>query len=93
MKEYHKIHTVFKRDPANKYRTLLMGEYSHPEFAYLRYNDWVFTEKVDGTNIRIIQQLLGHRSLRTTEVYTHVARTFYADTPSPLDRLASCPAR
>ena len=54
MKEYHKIQTVFKRDPETRYKTLLIGEYSMPEFEYLRNNDWVFTEKVDGTNIRVM---------------------------------------
>ena len=54
MKEYHKIQTVFKRDPDNNFKTLLMGEYSLPEFEYLKDNKWVFTEKVDGTNIRVI---------------------------------------
>jgi RNA ligase len=54
MKEYHKIQTVFKRDMANKGKTLLMGEYSLPEFEFLKDCPWVFTEKVDGTNIRII---------------------------------------
>jgi len=50
---YHKIQTVFKRDPATKMRTLLVGEYSLPEFEYLAECDWVLTEKVDGTNIRL----------------------------------------
>ena len=54
MKEYHKIQTVFKRDPDNKFRTLLEGEYSLPEFEYLKGNDWLLTEKVDGTNIRVM---------------------------------------
>jgi ATP-dependent RNA circularization protein (DNA/RNA ligase family) len=53
MSEYHKIQTVFKRDPATKHKTLLEGEYSLPEFEYLANNKWVFTEKVDGTNIRV----------------------------------------
>jgi site-specific recombinase XerD len=40
-----------------------------------------------GTNICVIQALLGHRSLTTTQVYTHVARTYVNATTSPLDRL------
>jgi site-specific recombinase XerD len=40
-----------------------------------------------GTNIRVIQALLGHQSLTTTQVYTHVAQTYVNATPSPLDRL------
>lgn len=54
MKEYHKINTVYKRDPATKMKTLLIGEYSEPAFHYLTNNEWIFTEKVDGTNIRVI---------------------------------------
>lgn len=53
MKPYHKILTVFKRDPATKHRTLL-NEYAAPEFEYLKDNVWEFTEKVNGTNIRVI---------------------------------------
>lgn len=40
-----------------------------------------------GVHIRKIQLLLGHRSLRSTEVYTHVARNFVQHTRSPLDLL------
>ena len=54
MKEYHKIQTVFMRDPATNHKTLLEGQYSLPEFGYLKDNVWVFTEKVDGTNIRVM---------------------------------------
>jgi hypothetical protein len=54
MKTYHKIQTVYKRDPETKYRTLLEGQFATPEFAFLAANEWVFTEKVDGTNIRIM---------------------------------------
>ena len=54
MKEYHKIQTVFKRDPDTKFKTLIEGEYSLPAFGYLANNEWVFTEKVDGTNIRVM---------------------------------------
>ena len=40
-----------------------------------------------GVNIRVIQRLLGHRSLRSTEIYTHVAESYVRDTRSPLDDL------
>ena len=52
--KYHKIKTVYERDPENKYKTLILGKYATPELDYLKSNDWVFTEKVDGTNIRIM---------------------------------------
>ena len=41
----------------------------------------------NGVNIRTIQLLLGHRSLQSTQIYTHVARGYLGDTPSPLDIL------
>lgn len=53
MDEYHKIKTIYKRDPETKYKTLTT-EFACPEFEFLRNNKWVFTEKVDGTNIRIM---------------------------------------
>jgi integrase/recombinase XerD len=40
-----------------------------------------------GTDIRIIQALLGHSNLQTTARYTQVATTTICRTPSPLDRL------
>lgn len=54
MSEYHKIQTLFKRDMVSKHKTLLEGQWALPEFEYLAGNTWVFTEKVDGTNIRVI---------------------------------------
>ncbi len=41
-----------------------------------------------GVDIRSVQQLLGHESLETTMIYTHVARQGVASVTSPLDVLA-----
>lgn len=57
MIEYHKIETLFKRD--EKTKKLIMGEFTNPTVEYLKDNIWTFTEKVDGTNIRIFWD--GHR--------------------------------
>lgn len=54
MNEYHKINSVFKRDPETKHKTLLIGEYAEDEFTFLKDNIWLWTEKVDGTNIRVM---------------------------------------
>lgn len=61
MREYHKIQSVFKRDTANNMKTFLLGEWSMPEFGYLANNEWEFTEKVDGTNLRVIVEPGGIR--------------------------------
>lgn len=41
----------------------------------------------NGTDIRYIQELLGHQSCRTTEIYTHVSNTSMLRITNPLDRL------
>jgi site-specific recombinase XerD len=40
-----------------------------------------------GTNLRYIQELLGHGSVRTTTIYTHVTRRGLSKIVSPLDWL------
>ena len=38
-----------------------------------------------GTNLKVIQKLLGHASLRSTMIYLHLARTDYNNVKSPFD--------
>ena len=47
--KYHKIHALYKRGE----KGLFTSEFSKPEFDYLYYSVWRWTEKVDGTNIRV----------------------------------------
>ena len=51
MIEYPKIEHLLNRDENNKY---ILGSYSKKEFYYLANNEWYFTEKIAGINIRIL---------------------------------------
>lgn len=51
MNKYPKIDSIFKRDEKGIF---IFDEYACDEFAYLANNEWVWTEKVDGMNMRII---------------------------------------
>ncbi|MCE0558463.1 integron integrase [Motilimonas sp. E26] len=41
---------------------------------------------LNGTDIRTVQDLLGHEDVKTTEIYTHVMGSRFANTLSPMDR-------
>ena len=53
-KEYPKINSIYKRDMSKPNAPFIVGEWSEDAFEYLKDNQWEFTEKVDGTNIRVI---------------------------------------
>lgn len=50
---YNKIPGLYKREEQKPFN-LIEGMYREPEFELLKDIEWTFTEKVDGTNIRII---------------------------------------
>ena len=52
MREYPKIETIFNRDTEGT-KKLILGTYRDETVKYLRFNDWQFTEKIDGTNISV----------------------------------------
>jgi len=82
MELYPKINSIFKRDDKGRFTC----EYSCPEFEYLKNNEWVFTEKIDGTNIRIGWEdgkiTIGGRTERAqipAHLFDYLAQTFTAD--------------
>ena len=50
--EYHKIETPFERD-VDGTKKLIEGKYRSKFVKYLSDCQWIFTEKIDGTNIRV----------------------------------------
>ena len=73
MKEYHKIETLYERD--EKTKKLVEGKFRNATFEFLKDVKWQFTEKIDGTNIRILWD--GHK-------VTFAGRTERAQIPAEL---------
>ena len=53
MREFPKIQSIYKREEEKPHK-FIEGQWSLPEFEYLANNQWQWTEKIDGTNIRVI---------------------------------------
>ena len=51
--KYHKIQSIQKRHTDGPLKGKFNGEWTCPEHEYLIDNDWIWREKIDGTNIRI----------------------------------------
>jgi RNA ligase len=49
---YPKINSLWKRDK-DKHNIIIPGDFAQPEFEDLRHARWTWTEKIDGTNIRL----------------------------------------
>lgn len=60
-RKYHKIQSIYKRDMDSPKKQFIIGDFSCPEFEYLQNNQWEFTEKVDGTNVRVLWDGEGFR--------------------------------
>jgi len=55
--------------------------------CHLLRHGYATTSLEMGTDIRLIQKLLGHSSIKTTLQYTHVSSNLIAKTPSPINLL------
>lgn len=62
------------------------GIYKHATPHTLRHC-YATHQLESGVNVRVVQELMGHASLETTMIYTHVTRTKAREIPNPLDRL------
>ena len=74
MREYHKIETIYERDTTGS-KKLIEGQFRNPTVDYLKNLYWEWTEKIDGTNIRVHWD--GHQ-------VSFGGRTDNAQIPAPL---------
>lgn len=58
MNEYTKIETIFERDMEGT-KKLIEGKFRNETVEFLKDNQWICTEKIDGTNIGIVWD--GHK--------------------------------
>lgn len=58
MTEYHKIDTVYQRDIEGT-KKLVEGSFRNEAVQFIADKEWIWTEKVDGTNIRVFWD--GHK--------------------------------
>ncbi len=101
LREYYKIykpkHYLFEGTDGGKYseRSVQQIFSSAKELTHNKRSGGIHSMRhtfathllESGTDIKIIQELLGHNDLRTTERYTHVCLKNVSNLQSPLDRL------
>lgn len=85
MEVFQKINAPFKRYLEGPKRgKLIHGDWSRPEFDYLKDCEWEFTRKVDGTNIRVGYRRQVNLGDRFGPLVECAGRTDRAVLPRPL---------
>lgn len=96
-KEYHPQHYLFEGQFGGKYSASSVRNVLKKAIKKANVNSKGATHSLrhsfathlieSGVDIRYVQALLGHKSLKTTEIYTHVTNTYLQSIKSPLDSM------
>ncbi|MDN5292056.1 MAG: integrase/recombinase XerD, partial [Anaerophaga sp.] len=100
IKEYNpKVYVFESTKPGIKYSTTSMGQVlknmakaagiQRKVHLHMLRHSFATHLLEDGRDIRYVQELLGHRSIKTTERYTHIINDALSTVTSPFDRLVS----
>tara|TARA_R110000850_G_scaffold277151_1_gene424872 strand:- start:59283 stop:60086 length:804 start_codon:yes stop_codon:yes gene_type:complete len=90
VRQYRPVEFLFNgQNDSPQYSTTscnqIVKKYLGNKYHYHLLRHSCFTSMMEsGTDIRIIQKIAGHRSTKTTEIYTHVSNDFLSQVATPI---------